>query len=251
MKTYFSSKGFDSIYQKIGVRGKDEVHFQRPEQKKTAERYDRAEFSGKKAAQTDENALSALSGRDILEIKKGSGENQYRIFLPDSAEVSRVVSRGYVDVNGRKIELSEDVKEKLTKVDRLAQQAREKSFAFSTIKHDFEVAQQQYQAVKKQNDKATAAFAVAAKMSGGKKVSPEEEKILMDHDPQMYLMAKIAQSMSENQKEDKNEIRLKKYEDSPPSEEEEEQITFKTEMTVDTSAGTADADSIVISSDFF
>ena len=46
----------------------------------------------------------------------------------DSAMVSRAVARGYVTVNGKEVELTEDTKQQLLKTDKEASAAREKAY---------------------------------------------------------------------------------------------------------------------------
>ena len=55
--------------------------------------------------------MSAASGKDILGITKGDKDNSFVIHFSDSAMVSRAVSRGYITVNGVKLELSEETKQ--------------------------------------------------------------------------------------------------------------------------------------------
>ncbi len=45
-------------------------------------------------------------------------ENSYIVHFSDSAMVSRAVARGYVTVNGKEVELTEDTKQQLLKTDK-------------------------------------------------------------------------------------------------------------------------------------
>lgn len=51
-------------------------------------------------------------------ITKGDKENSYIVHFSDSAMVSRAVARGYVTVNGKEVELTEDTKQQLSKTDK-------------------------------------------------------------------------------------------------------------------------------------
>ena len=72
--------------------------------------------------------ITATSGKDVLGITKGDKENSYIVHFSDSAMVSRAVARGYVTVNGADVELTEDTKRQLLKVDKEASAAREKAY---------------------------------------------------------------------------------------------------------------------------
>ena len=61
-------------------------------------------------------------------ITKGDKENSYIVHFSDSAMVSRAVARGYVTVNGKEVELTEDTKQQLLKTDKEASTAREKAY---------------------------------------------------------------------------------------------------------------------------
>lgn len=59
---------------------------------------------------------------------KGDKENSYIVHFSDSAMISRAVARGYVTVNGKEVELTEDTKQQLLKTDKEASAAREKAY---------------------------------------------------------------------------------------------------------------------------
>lgn len=59
-------------------------------------------------------------------ITKGDKENSYIVHFSDSAMVSRAVARGYVTVNGKEVELTEDTKQQLLKTDKEASTARKR-----------------------------------------------------------------------------------------------------------------------------
>ena len=76
----------------------------------------------------EQEKITATSGKDVLGITKGDKENSYIVHFSDSAMVSRAVARGYVTVNGKKVELTEDTKQQLLKTDKEASAAREKAY---------------------------------------------------------------------------------------------------------------------------
>ena len=66
--------------------------------------------------------------------------------------VSRAVARGYVTVNGKEVELTEDTKQQLLKTDKEASTAREKAYQDYVMQHEMAVAKQQSEAWRKALD---------------------------------------------------------------------------------------------------
>lgn len=145
--------------------------------------------------------LSASSGKDYLGITKGSKENSYLIHFSDSAAVSRAVSRGYITVNGTKIELSDTVKKQLTKVDKKAQADRMQAYNRYIMQHELAVAQQQSESYEKAAQDAYKALETASKMTRGKKVSNADEQALMEYNPQLYAMSRIMAMLSKQKEQ--------------------------------------------------
>lgn len=101
------------------------------------------------SSKTHKEEMTATSGKDTLGITKGDKDNSYVIHFADSAMVSRAVSRGYITVNGKNIELSEETKQKLKRTDEQAKTAREKAYNEYVMQHEMAVAKQQSEAWKK------------------------------------------------------------------------------------------------------
>ena len=97
--------------------------------------------------------ITATSGKDVLGITKGDKENSYIVHFSDSAMVSRAVARGYVTVNGKEVELTEDTKRQLLKVDKEASAAREKAYQDYVMQYEMAVAKQQSEAWRKADKK--------------------------------------------------------------------------------------------------
>ena len=103
-----------------------------------------------------------LGEQVILSDKKSKGgqwtmnilnnQNSYIVHFSDSAMVSRAVARGYVTVNGADVELTEDTKRQLLKVDKEASAAREKAYQDYVMQHEMAVAKQQSEAWRKALD---------------------------------------------------------------------------------------------------
>jgi len=98
--------------------------------------------------------MTATSGKDTLGITKGDKDNSYVILFADSAMVSRAVHRGYITVNGRDFQLSEETKQQLLKTNKQAQAEREKAYQKYVMQHEMAVAKQQSESVERALEKA-------------------------------------------------------------------------------------------------
>lgn len=96
--------------------------------------------------QKDSQRMSATSGSDTLGISKGTSDNEYVVHFSDSAMVNRAVSRGYITINGKVLELSNETKEALKNVDNKAENMRRKAYESYIMQHDAAVAKQQAEA---------------------------------------------------------------------------------------------------------
>lgn len=113
-------------------------------------RYSQQNAESKKVC--GQEKITATSGKDVLCITKGDKENSYIVHFSDSAMVSRAVARGYVTVNGADVELTEDTKRQLLKVDKEASAAREKAYQDYVMQYEMAVAKQQSEAWRKALD---------------------------------------------------------------------------------------------------
>ena len=93
-----------------------------------------------------------LQAQCMLIQTKGDKENSYIVHFSDSAMVSRAVARGYVTVNGKEVELTEDTKQQLLKTDKEASAAREKAYQDYVMQYEMAVAKQQSEAWRKAID---------------------------------------------------------------------------------------------------
>lgn len=128
-------------------------HMKKPFAGNVGESKNTIELSQKKHKANElQGKMTASSGKDVLGITKGSKENSYIVHFSDSAMVSRAVARGYVTVNGMDIELTEDTRQQLLKVDKEASAAREKAYQDYVMQHEMAVAKQQSEAWRKALD---------------------------------------------------------------------------------------------------
>lgn len=181
--------------------------------------------------------MSATSGKDTLGITKGSKGNTYVIHFSDSAMVSRAISRGYITVNGVNIELSDETKKQLSEIDKKAEADRMQAYNEYVMQHELAVAQQQSETWKKAAEDASKAFEIAAKLSGGGKITSTEAQQLMKFNPQLYAMAMSTATMAKhNDKQEsiqRNESKAENEKAVPGVEWSQfEWKTYESQMTV-------------------
>lgn len=173
---------------------------------RASQRTDSLEISAEAyQAQSEDEKMTASSGNDALGITRGSREDAYVIHFSDSAMVSRAVSRGYITVNGIRIDLSEEVKNQLTEMDKQAQADRERAYNEYILQHELAVAQQQGETLKKLSEDVSKALEIAAQISRGGKVSHTDEQMLMEFNPQLYAMAKVNAMMERRHEKQQDE----------------------------------------------
>lgn len=213
--------------------------------KNSAKKKDSIEISSEAyEKQKDTENMSATSGKDTLGITKGSNDNTYVIHFSDSAMVSRAISRGYITVNGVTIELSDEAKKQLAETDKQAEADRMKAYNQYVMQHEMAVAEQQSETWKKAAEDASKAFQIAAKLSGGGKITSSEAQALMKFNPQLYAMAMSTAAMSEqNAKQESIHMNKKssdqKNETAVPGVEWSgfEWKTYESQMTVSLEGG--------------
>ena len=219
-----------------GLNSSKQVETYSEKSKKTSSK-DTLEISSEAyAAQVKSKELSATSGKDTLGITSGPDNNTFVIHFYDSAMVSRAISRGYITVNGTRIDLSDETKQQLAEVDKQAEADRMRAFNEYVMQHDIAVAKQQSESWQKAYKDASKAIEIAAKISRSGKVTSEEAKILMNFSPELYAMAmSSANSIKENNHQaSMQQTEIKENDESTSGVEwsQFEWKTYESQMTV-------------------
>ncbi|MCI8327886.1 MAG: hypothetical protein HFI37_08980 [Lachnospiraceae bacterium] len=209
---------------------------------KTKDKRDTLEISSEAYhMQFSDETLSATSGKDYLDITKSKQKpNTYIIHFTDSAQISRTLQRGYLTINGIRINLTDDIKKQLEETDQKAQADREQAFAQHTLWHNLTVAQQQAETLQKAADDALKMMEIARRIAQGGKVPAKDEQKLMQHDPDLYMMAKTsAMTAKEHKKydslfQDENH----KNNDTENSNSPSGWTSYETQMSVSLNEGT-------------
>jgi len=167
---------------------------------------DEIEISKEARELQEEDALTATSGKESYEITKGEGKNAYIIHFSDSAALSRVLSRGYIIVNGVKIEFSDEMSKMLERADKQTQRVRESAFDQLVREQGIAFANKQEEEEEDTSVDMAEILKIASKIAQGIKVSAKDEKKLMEANMKLYIMAKnIAMLAKEKNKKDPDE----------------------------------------------
>ena len=175
------------------------------------------------------------------------GDSQrYQLHFTDTAMISRVVKQGYVELEGQRVALSDEVKKQLLAAGKQMQAVRQQISQHNFLLHETANARQSSDAMKEANDKMSRAMMTASRIMHGRKVSPADEKELMEFNKDLYAMAKNAASLERyRHKHDKDDDKIseenqrardREAEPKDYSVQEEPMPYMSAELTVDLGA---------------
>ena len=175
------------------------------------------------------------------------GDSQrYQLHFTDTAMISRVVKQGYVELEGQRVALSDEVKKQLLAAGKQMQAVRQQISQHNFLLHETANARQTSDAMKEANDKMSRAMMTASRIMHGRKVSPADEKELMEFNKDLYAMAKNAASLERyRHKHDKDDDKIseenqrardREAEPKDYSVQEEPMPNMSAELTVDLGA---------------
>ena len=175
------------------------------------------------------------------------GDSQrYQLHFTDTAMIGRVVKQGYVELEGKRVALSDEVKKQLLAAGKQMQAVRQQISQHNFLLHETANARQSSDAMKEANDKMSRAMMTASRIMHGRKVSPADEKELMEFNKDLYAMAKNAASLERyRHKHDKDDDKIseenqrardREAEPKDYSVQEEPMPHMSAELTVDLGA---------------
>ena len=174
-------------------------------------------------------------------------DGTYDIRFRDTAYVFGAIERGTLEVDGKEVPLGDKVKDMFKKAADSINARREKLMDTATALHNEQVYDQQSKAMMEAKKKEIDAYNIAARMSQGNIVSHDEESMLLKTDPQMYLMAKLAQHMAKEHEKDQQRLEedtKKKAVQEQQDDPLEHLSSFHVDANVDISGGTLEVSSI-------
>ena len=165
---------------------------------------------GQKLGQAEKKKIMAKADENALDIEfnliRRGNTNKISISFDNSAMVHRAVEQGYIEIDGKQVDLSDDVKKQLLATNKQIQDAKKAVFMHNMLLHEAANARQTSDAMKKAGDKMSRVMNTALRIMHGKKVSPEDVKELMESDPELYSMAEISAALARqrHKKDDKD-----------------------------------------------
>ena len=179
---------------------------------------------------------------DFSVFRQGDS-NKFVISFGNAAMVSRAVKQGYIEVEGQRIDLSDDVKKQLLATSKQIQDMKKGVSLHNFLLHEAANARQNSDAMKEANEKMSRAMQTASRIMHGRKVSPADEKELMEFNKDLYAMAKSAAALEQHRRKrddkeddkisaDNEEARAREAEPKDYSVEEMPMPDVETQMTV-------------------
>ena len=147
----------------------------------------------------------ASSSKGVSVSKSEDGE-QYNIHFKNVAYVYRAIKDGYIDINGDKVVINDELKEKLQNAAAEARKQMDDETLEAAAIHTVNVLEQQAEALGDAARDDKKMLDIARCIMSGNKVSAEEEKRLAEYDMQLYSMAKQASMIAGKGSENKSEV---------------------------------------------
>lgn len=240
----------DSVYVPKSDKSAAAVYAAARHAEHEANRADKVEISSagqelSQAANERSNAFTDENRPNIaFDTKRIGDTNKYFVSFDSSAMVHRAVKQGYIEIDGKQVELSDDVKKQLIATNKQIQDAKKAVSMHNMLLREAANARQNSDAMKEANDKMSRVMTTASRIMHGRKVSPADEKELMEFNKDLYAMAKSAAALAEHRRKrddkedekisaDNDEARAREAE--PKDYSVEETPMPKTEVQMDVS----------------
>ena len=144
----------------------------------------------------------------------GTKANHAKVRFDHSVDVARAVNEGYIEVDGIRLELSDEAKKQLEESRKKVQEENDNHTLIEIEQQNAESAKKQGEAMEKEMENMAKAIEIFRRMSKGGMVPGKDEKLLMEFDDKMYQTAKSMQLMAERHK------KHKRLSEDPEEEEE-------------------------------
>lgn len=196
----------DSVYIPEGDRTATAVYVAGRNAEKAVNRTDQVEIShvGQELSRTEKEQGIAKSKENTPNIEfsfiRRGDTNRFSVSFANSAMVHRAVEQGYIEMDGKQVILSDDVKKQLIATNKQIQNAKQAVSMHNMLLHEAANARQASDAMKEANDKMSRAMTTASRIMHGRKVSPADEKELMEFNKDLYAMAKSAAALAEHRR---------------------------------------------------
>ena len=166
---------------------------ERDAEKATAKNGDSVEISAAGYKLQEEQKTNAnKTGKTSLDVTSADGTSKMTVRFDNSATLNKAVKNGFVTVNGAEYLLSDEDKKRLLAKDEEMRKLQEGIAMKNMLLQNAAAAEQQSDAMRKAGQKQSRVMTTATRIMHGKKVSPADEKELMEFDHDLYSLAKSA-----------------------------------------------------------
>ena len=217
----------DSVYVPKGDAGAAAVFVASRNAERASNQTDKVEISraGQEMSQAEITAAGSGENKESISFTVLRHRDSNRLFVSfdNPAMVSRAVKQGYIEIDGKQVELSDDVKKQLIATNKQLQNAKQAVAMHNMLLHEAANSRRSSDAMKEANDKMSRAMATASRIMHGRKVSPADEKELMEFNKDLYAMAKSAAALAEHRRkrDDKEDDKISAENDEARAREAE------------------------------
>lgn len=235
----------DSVYIPAGDKDAAAVYMSFKQKWQGADMADKIATHDDVEISADGYALKAKEQTVAFSYERIGDSSRFRLQFDGLAMINRAVKQGYVEIEGQRVSLSDEVKKQLLAAGKEIEDVQKRISTHNFLLHEAASARQNQDAMKKASDQMSRVMLTASRIMHGRKVSPADEKELMEFNKDLYAMAKSAAALErhrrkreEEQEDEKisaDNDRARQHEAEPKdySVEETPMPKMATEMTVD------------------
>ena len=139
-----------------------------------------------------------------LEVSK-INDNTLTIRFAHPTIAENIVEKGYININGKNIALSYEMKEKLLRVSKDALTQRLAVFDDYVMKSQIKAAEDEGKFMQNIADEHQKTMDILKKVNSGKRLTSEEKAYIMKAAPDLYMIAIMFQKKKRNNDEDKED----------------------------------------------
>ncbi len=149
------------------------------------------------------------SGYALTVTAATDSSNKMTVHFDNSAKLNTAVKKGFIEINGTEFLLSDDDKKRLLARDEQVRKLQAGIAEKNMLMQNAASAAQQSDAMREAGAKQSRIMMTALRIMHGKKVSPADEKELLEADHDLYSLAKSAAMLEEHRhKRDKDDERI-------------------------------------------
>lgn len=124
-----------------------------------------------------------------------------KVVLTEHKEVMNAINNGTLTVDGVTLELSDEVRNAIKEANEQRYKDNEKVLMMNNAIHNANVSKQQGDAMKEAMITEAKAMEIARRIAKGGKVPPQDEKLLMEYNPDLYKLSKQAAILAKEHEE--------------------------------------------------